>query len=117
MWKKEVNLIKLGEDQVDHNKLRFYRNIKASFTLEPYIQLVRNRNQRAWLTRLRTSTHTLRVELGRYTVPVTPLSDRTCLYCNQNASLGLPSNDDESHLDSPPVDDESHFFCYFARHS
>ena len=99
MWLNEVNLVKLGEDGADHNKLRLYKTVKASFTIEPYIQLVLNRNQRAWLTRLRISTHTLRVELGRYTKPVTPLRDRTCLYCKNDENSDInPCVDDESHL-------------------
>ena len=33
----EINLIKLGSDGGDHNKLRFYKTFKGSFTQEPYI--------------------------------------------------------------------------------
>ena len=66
----------------DHNKLRFYRQFKASFTQEPYIDLVQNRNQRSFLSRFRTGSHCLRVETGRWTFPKTQLEERTCLYCN-----------------------------------
>ena len=38
-----------------------------------------------WLSRYRTSAHTLRIETGRYTNPVTPLSQRKCLYCLDGA--------------------------------
>ena len=55
---------------------------KGSFKQEPYITNVGNRNQRVWLSRYRTSAHNLRVETGRYTYPVTPLLQRTCVYCN-----------------------------------
>ena len=48
-------------------------------------------NQRAWLTRYRTSSHNLRVETGRYTSPVTPLSERICQYCVSGVC------DDEEH--------------------
>ena len=80
-WKKQITRVKLGNDLVDHNKLRFLRCIKNSFTIEPYISLVKNRNQRAWISRLRTSSHRLHIETGRYTVPVTPIKERTCRYC------------------------------------
>ena len=43
---------------------------------------VKNRNQRVWLTRYRTSAHNLRIESGRYTSPVTPVSQRVCVYCD-----------------------------------
>ena len=92
----EINKIKLGDDGQNHNKLRFYNQIKGSFKIEPYIQKIKNRNQRQWLTRFRTSAHTLRIESGRYTRPVTPITERKCTYCK----------DDE-------IDDERHFvlFC------
>ena len=70
-----------SSDSTDHNKLRTYRTLKSSFTREPYIDLIRNRNQRCFLSRLRVSSHTLRIELGRHTRPVTPIDQRTCQYC------------------------------------
>ena len=77
----QINKIKLGSDGIDHNKLRLYKLFKGSFGQEPYVTNIKNRNQRAWLSRYRTSAHSLRIELGRYTRPVTPLSERKCLYC------------------------------------
>ena len=79
----EINMIKLGNDGQDHNKLRFYNKLKGSFKIEPYILKIKNRNQRQWLTRYRTSAHTLRIESGRYTRPVTPISERKCIYCEE----------------------------------
>ena len=78
----EINLIKKGSDGLDHNKLRFYKVLKGTFKQEPYITNILSRNQRAWLSRFRTSAHSLRIETGRYTVPVTPLSERVCVYCD-----------------------------------
>ena len=78
----EINEIKIGSDGLDHNKLRLYKTFKGSFKEEPYISNIKNRNQRMWLSRYRTSAHNLRVESGRYTSPVTPLSQRTCVYCD-----------------------------------
>ena len=59
-----------------------YKLLKGSFKQEPYITNIKNRNQRAWLSRYRTSAHNLRVESGRYTSPVTPLSHRVCVFCD-----------------------------------
>ena len=84
----KINEVKLSSsDTNDHNKLRTYKTLKSSFTREPYIDLIRNRNQRCFLSRLRTSSHTLRIELGRYTRPITPIDQRTCQYC----CLGPPT--------------------------
>ena len=59
----EINQVKLGKnDSLDHNKLRFYNQLKGTFKIEPYIENVWNRSQRAWLTRYRVSAHRLRVE-------------------------------------------------------
>ena len=58
-----------------------YNTFKGCFKQEPYISNINNRNQRAWLSRYRTSAHSLRVETGRHTSPVTPLSHRVCVYC------------------------------------
>ena len=83
---------KINEDSRNTNKLRFYSFLKGSFTREPYIDLVKNRSQREWLTRLRISAHHLKIETGRWTRPVTPLQNRICTYCDTNT-----------------VDDEKHF--------
>merc|ERR1712240_233586 len=93
-------MIKLDNDGLDHNKLRFYNKLKGSFKIEPYILKIKNRNQRQWLTRYRASAHTLRIESGRYTRPVTPISERKCIYCE----------DDE-------IDDERYFVlqCVMSR--
>ena len=58
--------------------------MKETIRIEPYIEKIRNRSQRQWLSRYRVSAHRLRVETGRYTFPVTPLSDRVCVYCDSN---------------------------------
>ena len=91
----QINLVKIGNDGEDHNKLRFYKHLKGSFTIEPYIVKIKNRNQRHWLSRYRTSAHTLRIETGRYTRPVTPIVERKCIYCEANS-----------------IDDEKHFILF-----
>ena len=111
-------------DTADHNKLRTYRTYKSSFTREPYIDLVRNRNQKSSLARLRTGSHFLGVERGRWTRPVTPLEQRTCSYCppTDNSTPCPPptastpcspprttSSPSPTGISSSPVDDEQHF--------
>ena len=82
----------MGADGIDHNKLRFYKTIKGSFTQKPYITNIHNKTQRAWLTRYRVSAvPNLGIESGRYTRPVTPVISRICKYCSDNRI------DDEKH--------------------
>ena len=91
-WLDQISCEKFGADGIDHNKLRFYRTLKGSFTQEPYISSIPNKSQRAWLTRYRVSAvPNLGIESGRYTRPVTPVTSRLCKYCSIN------SIDDEKH--------------------
>jgi hypothetical protein len=101
---------KTNQDPADHNKLRTYKTYKSSFTREPYIDLVRNRNQKSSLTRLRTGSHFLGAEKGRWSRPVTPLEQRTCSYCSPpTTNTSLPPSP------SGPVDDEHHFVMKCTR--
>ena len=75
--------------------------------MEPYIELVRNRNQRSSLTRLRISAHTLATELLRRTRPVTPYHRRLCAYCQ---SMGNNFAATEKFIDS-----EQHFIMSCER--
>ena len=78
-WKDSINDPKIGNDNLSHNKLRFYSQLKSCFRQEPYVSQVTNRNQRAWLARIRTSAHCLEIERGRYYN--IPIKDRLCVYC------------------------------------
>ena len=103
----QINQTKLGNDGLDHNKLRFYKKLKGSFTPEPYTELVKNRNQRVWLSRIRTSAHHLRIETGWWTRPnPTSLADRTCLYCQE----GVIDNECHFLLGSPTVANQTRCF-------
>jgi hypothetical protein len=58
-----INVTKLDSNGVDHNKLRFFKTLKGSFTQEPYVTNIKNKSQRAWLTRFRVSAvSNLRIE-------------------------------------------------------
>ena len=77
-WLNEIKKVKLGDDNKNHNKLRFYSQIKGCFKKEPYIDLVPNRSQRADLTRIRISASRLGIETLRYTK--IPKEKRYCNY-------------------------------------
>ena len=91
--------------------MRTYSVFKGSFSTEPYLELVRNRNQRAFLTRLRVGSHNLAIELGRRTRPPTPVDQRVCTYCTSSpTSAGCTPP-------TPPVDTEFHFLVKCERFS
>ena len=78
-FKDEISSENVRDDGVDHSKLRFYKTFKSCFRPEHYVENINNRNQRAWLCRLRTSSHRLEVERGRYGGIL--YCDRRCRYC------------------------------------
>ena len=89
-WKDEISRKKLDENGIDHNKLRFYSTLKSSFTREPYINNAISRNQRCWISCLRSSSSRLAIELGRY--KNIPVESRICSYCSTGEI------DDERHI-------------------
>jgi len=80
LWKKELkrDVTNSGKG----NKLRTYNKFKSSLTREPYLDLIKDRTTRKCLAQLRTSSHKLHVETGRYNGR--NLTDRTCEICGSN---------------------------------
>ena len=110
----KINEFRQSErDNQDHNKLRTYRTFKSSFTREPYLDLVRNRNQRCFLSRLRVGSHNLQIELGRHTRPATPIHQRYCKFCPPRSSPTCPTSTPTTTRSlptaEPAVDTEFHF--------
>ena len=100
-WIDEISSSRVGKDGEPHNKLLSYSSFKSSFTVEPYLLLVQNRNQRCHLSRLRVSAHRLGCEILRYRQPPVPRSQRFCKYCPPVPGAGLQAA-------VRPVDDEVH---------
>ena len=93
-WKDQISAVSLGPDGRDHNKLRFFKTFKSSFTREKYLDDIKNRNQRCWLSRLRLGAHRLEFEMGRWNK--IPPDRRFCKYCHFSGS-------------TPQIGDEQHF--------
>ena len=49
--------------------------------METYLELIKNHKHITAIAQLRTSSHALAIQHGRYTRPVTKLEDRYCLFC------------------------------------
>ncbi len=64
----------------DDNKLRTYATIKSKIDRESYLQYIKNTKHCNALTKLRVSSHKLRIETGRY--EKIPPEKRTCSLCN-----------------------------------
>ena len=74
------------------SKLDFYRTVKPSFDnkTENYLTLIPDFEHRTTITKIRTSSHKLGVEAGRY--KSLPREERICTNCD------MGSIDDERHL-------------------
>ena len=65
-------------------KLRTYSKFKSKFEMENYLLVLKNRNERRNLTRLRISAHNLNIEKGRHKRPVKiPVDGRICELCSE----------------------------------
>lgn len=80
LWKDQVH--PSSDVSKSRNKLRTYQKFKTSLTRETYLDVVTDRSTRKHLAQLRTSSHKLHVETGRYNR--LNISDRTCLVCVSN---------------------------------
>ena len=58
--------------------LRTYCKFKTDFTREAYLQHSNTRKYFTNISRFRTSSHSLHIETGRHTIPITSISDRIC---------------------------------------
>ena len=61
---------------------RTYCNFKHNFGTEIYLDAIKNHKYRVTMSQLRTSSHTLAIEYGRYTRPETKIEDRNCSICH-----------------------------------
>ena len=75
-WKSDL------QDRCKYPILRLYNNIKSNFGRENYLSLIKNNKYRIAMSRFRASSHTLEIERGRYTIPITPIGNRLCHICN-----------------------------------
>ena len=76
MWTEQVQNI--------HSNpiLRTYCNIKCNFGMETYLDVIKNYKYRVAMSQLRTSSHILAIEYGRYTRPKRKIEDRKCSSCH-----------------------------------
>jgi hypothetical protein len=80
--------------------MRTYRLFKNVFKFDFFLSVVNSDNDRVSMTRFRTSSHKLQIEIGSYTIPKTTINDRTCKKCNLNS-----------------VEDELHFLLNCPKYS
>lgn len=82
------------------NKLNFFRKFYSAGERPKYVDILRFKDERSSVTRLRISSHKLAIESGRYTN--IPVAERFCQACNSNE-----------------IEDEEHFLlnCFLYKQS
>ncbi len=80
------------------SKTDFLRLVKSSFNYEEYLDIIKNREKRICLTKLRLSNHPLKIEVGRR--EKIDRKDRVCPFCSERV-----------------VEDENHFLFSCARYN
>ena len=77
---------------LDNNSvLLYFKQFKPDFGYAPYLDIV-NFPTRKWLSKLRLSVLTIRIQTGRYDRNNTPIEQRICLFCT------VPDIEDEFHF-------------------
>ena len=74
-WKQSI------QDLDKHPLLRTYVHIKSEYRIEPFLTMIKNSKHRTALARFRASSHTLEIERGRHSRPITPVENRLCSEC------------------------------------
>ena len=78
-----VNEWFIGINNLNENPImRTYNIFKHEFGMEPYLLKVSNFKYRNAITKLRTSSHDLMIEIGRRGVTRLPQEQRLCKICN-----------------------------------
>ena len=88
-WKQDI------KDSVAHPILHTYKLYKKEFQFEAYLMELHNIDPRKAIVRFRLSSHSLRLETGRYLKPKLDVQKRICIYCDKGEV------DDEIHLITP----------------
>ena len=91
-WTQQVT------DVVNNPILRTYCTFKFKFGMEPYLEKILEPNLRKALSRLRTSSHALRIETARHDTNVLPVDERLCKFCQV-------------------IEDEEHFLIRFKMYT
>ena len=63
--------------------LEVYNHVKSNFEYEKYLDILPC-NLRCYLTKLRLSSHSLKIQTGRYSTQRIDRNQRYCIYCNKH---------------------------------
>ena len=79
-WPRSIWSSNSVNNNPNGNKLRIYCHFKRSFVIESYLTFAKNPSHRKAICQLKTSSHSLMCEVGRFTK--IPYDQQTCLFCS-----------------------------------
>ena len=78
------NFIQNWNERLEASSRALFYRVIANFSFQPYLEIVTIAKFRVALSRLRTSSHRLKIETGRWKNPnQVPIIDRKCQICNK----------------------------------
>ncbi len=83
---KNLFITQWHSDLQKQSKMAFYRTVKDAFGEESYL-LLPSRDQRTNIARIRSSSHDLNIEIGRYSKEQHNTSLKACRFCCNQESL------------------------------
>ena len=89
------------------SKMSFYRQVKHNFGEEPYLGLT-NRSYRSHIAKIRSSSHDLMIEKGRYGSGQLDLSRKVCRFCCSNLDGTMTNFECLPLCETPIVESEEH---------
>ena len=102
---REKFVEKWQEERQLNSKLSFYNTVKEEFNTECYLNIWLSREETRRLAQIRTSSHQLRIETGRYGTRRMDITNRTCQYCSSQDEVFLLS---KLPFFDPILEDENH---------
>ena len=104
---KEMFISQWKDSISKQSKMQFYRQIKDAFGEEPYLGL-NNKAYRSHIARLRSSSHDLMIEKGRYGHSHLNLSRKSCRFCCNTTDGTMENFECLPFCEDPIVESEEH---------
>ena len=67
-----------------NRKLNFYVSFRKDTRKNGCLDVINNPHHRIAINKFRLGNHKLRIEIGRHTIPKTPINLRICFFCHSN---------------------------------
>ena len=104
---KELFITQWASSLNQQSKMLFYRQVKSGFGEEPYLGL-KNKSYRSQIARLRSSSHDLRIEKGRYDRSSLVQAPKACRFCCNTTDGTMEIFESLPFSELPIIESEDH---------